>query len=70
MKRRWIISLGILLMIGFWYKTSIARQGGILNQKAPSLGVTEWSNIPEGKTSLDIEDFKGKVVFLMCFQNW
>ena len=31
---------------------------GILGQKAPSWGVTEWKNLPEGKKQLDLEDFK------------
>ncbi|MDP7134267.1 MAG: redoxin family protein, partial [Planctomycetota bacterium] len=43
---------------------------GILGQKAPSWGVTEWKNLPEGKKQLDLEDFKSKVVYLYCFQSW
>ncbi|MHC4942569.1 MAG: peroxiredoxin family protein [Planctomycetota bacterium] len=47
-----------------------ARSYGIAGQKAPSLGVTQWINLPEGKEILDIPDFKGKVLYLYCFQSW
>ena len=43
---------------------------GILDQKAPSFGVTQWRNLPKGKTTLDIDDFKGKVLYLYGFQSW
>lgn len=43
---------------------------GIVGKAAPSWGVTEWINLPEKKTTLDIANFKGKVVYLFCFQSW
>ena len=43
---------------------------GVLGEKAPSLGVTTWLNLPEGKDSLDVSDYKGKVVYLYGFQSW
>ncbi len=42
---------------------------GILGQKAPSFGVDKWIQT-NGKSSLDIEDFKGKVLYLYGFQSW
>jgi len=42
---------------------------GIKGQKAPSFGVDEWIQT-NGKASLDIEDFKGKVLYLYGFQSW
>lgn len=42
---------------------------GIQGQKAPSFGVDEWIQT-NGKSSLDIEDFKGKVLYLYGFQAW
>ena len=42
---------------------------GIENQKAPSFGVDTWIQT-NGKKSLDIEDFKGKVLYLYGFQSW
>jgi len=43
---------------------------GIMNQHAPSWGVKEWFHLPDGKKSIDIEEFTGKVVYLYCFQSW
>lgn len=43
---------------------------GILGQKAPAWDVTQWLNLPEKRETLDIEDFKGKVVYLYNFQSW
>ncbi len=42
---------------------------GIEGQKAPSFGVDEWIQT-NGKSSLDIDDFKGKVLYLYGFQSW
>ena len=52
--------------------TSAAEQGqpGILNKKAPSWEVGEWLRLPEGKKTLDVADFSGKVLYLYCFQSW
>ena len=43
---------------------------GIVGKPAPSWGVTEWFNLPDKKTTLDIAEFKGKIVYLFCFQSW
>lgn len=43
---------------------------GVLGEKAPSLGVKTWFNLPEGKDSVDVGDYKGKVVYLYGFQSW
>ncbi len=52
--------------------TAVAEQRtlGILDRQAPGWGVSKWFHLPEGKTLLDIADFKGKVVYLYCFQSW
>lgn len=42
---------------------------GIEGQKAPSFEVDEWIQT-NGKPTLDIEDFKGKVLYLYGFQSW
>jgi thiol-disulfide isomerase/thioredoxin len=47
-----------------------AQPMGILYQPAPSWGVSEWFQLPAGKATLDVHDFKGKVIYLYCFQNW
>lgn len=43
---------------------------GILNKPAPGWGVKKWLNLPDGVRSLDVSDFKGKVLYLYCFQSW
>lgn len=42
---------------------------GIIGQKAPSFGVDKWIQT-NGNSSLDIDDFKGKVLYLYGFQAW
>ena len=46
------------------------RSAGILNDPAPSWSLEEWINLPSGKSTLDIDDFRGKVLYLYCFQSW
>ena len=36
---------------------------------APSLEVTEWAQLPEGHDSLDVDDYRGKVLYIYCFQS-
>ena len=50
--------------------SAVARDAGIVNQKAPAWYVEQWINLPGGKGSLDIGDYKGKVLYLYCFQSW
>lgn len=75
MGKRLALSLFTLLIatltFGFM-TTAVAEQKtlGILNQAAPRWGVSQWFQLPEDKTHLDIGDFKGKVVYLYCFQSW
>lgn len=43
---------------------------GIEGEKAPGWEVADWIQLPSGKESLDVANFKGKVVYLYCFQSW
>ncbi len=43
---------------------------GILGQQAPRWQVESWFNLPEGQIGIDVYDFKGKTVYLYCFQSW
>lgn len=47
-----------------------ASRLGILNRPAPNWGVTQWLNLPKGKSSLDVADYRGKVIYLYAFQSW
>ena len=44
--------------------------GGIKGSEAPHWEVDAWENLPKGKESLEISDFKGKTIYLYCFQSW
>ena len=43
---------------------------GILGQKAPQWSIKKWHNLPNDKTSLEIDDYKNKVLYLYFFQSW
>ncbi len=50
---------------------SSLAEGGIEGKKAPHLDVDEWVLLPKGqKKGPKLEDLKGKVVYLYCFQSW
>ena len=43
---------------------------GVLGELAPGLGVRTWFNLPDGQTTVDVTDYKGKVVYLYGSQSW
>ncbi len=47
-----------------------AETRGVVGRPAPEWGVDQWLNLPEGKTSLDVSDYKDKILYLYCFQSW
>jgi len=47
-----------------------AQPRGIAGREAPPWRVDRWFNLPEGRESIDVDDFKGKVVYLYGFQSW
>jgi len=51
---------------------STARQPqfGIRGRPAPSLQADRWYNLPRGKKSIDVTDYRGKVIYLYGFQSW
>ncbi len=69
---KWLVLclIGLCGMVGAHPTVAQHRNLGILNLPAPPLGVTEWMNLPEGKTSLNISELRGKVIYLYAFQNW
>ena len=66
---RWL-SVALLVAGGWAMEADAKRELGILNQKAPSWNVDQWLGLPAGKKMLDVGDYKGKVVYLYCFQSW
>jgi thiol-disulfide isomerase/thioredoxin len=51
-------------------KTPATTKYLMLDKQAPRWDAGPWHQLPEGKTSLDISDFKGKVLYMYCFQSW
>lgn len=43
---------------------------GLLDRTAPRWNVDRWFNLAEGRPSIDINDYRGKVVYLYGFQSW
>lgn len=46
------------------------QKRGIVGQMAPEWTVSSWHQLPAGKQSLDVTDFRGKVTYLYFFQSW
>lgn len=44
-------------------------QKGIQGEKAPRLGVRRWIQLPEGKESVDVSDYRGKIIVMLLFQH-
>lgn len=47
-----------------------AQQQGILGKQAPQWDVIQWFQLPAGTNVIEVGDFKGKVLYLYCFQSW
>jgi thiol-disulfide isomerase/thioredoxin len=47
-----------------------AQSRGIVGRDAPSFGVSQWRNLPGEAKTLDVDDFRDKVLYLYCFQSW
>ena len=67
-RRFCLVLLSTLLLVGTG--AFAQRTRGIAGKPAPSLAVNEWINLPEGTAALDIDDLRGKVVYLYGFQSW
>jgi len=47
-----------------------AQQRGVLGKKAKEWNASNWIQLPSGKDNLNPSDYKGKVIYLYCFQSW
>lgn len=45
-------------------------QPGVGSLRAPDWDVESWHRLGDGKASLDVSDFAGRVIYLFCFQSW
>ncbi|MEM6793963.1 MAG: TlpA disulfide reductase family protein [Acidobacteriota bacterium] len=48
----------------------LGRDLGIAGREAPSWESLEWLNLPEDLAPLDVASFRGKVLYIFCFQSW
>lgn len=65
-----MIVISLLLALATLGAEPVLSSRGILNQEAPSWEVKDWFQLPKNRSSLDVTDFKGKVIYLYCFQSW
>ena len=73
MHKKRVIIICLLMVAGYallnQISTANAKDNGI-GMIAPTWGETEWINLPQGKKKLDVEDYRGRVVYLALFQQW
>ncbi len=73
MHKKRVIIICVLLVVGYallnQISTANAKDTGT-GMIAPTWGETEWLNLPQGKKNLDVEDYRGRVVYLALFQQW
>lgn len=59
------------LIVTLGEKPKAPERIGLINQAAPDIAhVKQWHNLPEGKKGISLADYKGKTVYLYCFQSW
>jgi len=66
---RWAAILSIVAIVATTGQ-ALAQSRGIDGREAPSWRVEKWFNLPDGADSIDVDDYKGKVVYLYGFQSW
>jgi len=50
--------------------SAYAQDLGIVGRPAPAWAVSQWHQLPPGKKTLDVADYKGKILYLYFFQSW
>ena len=63
-----IATFAVLLIAPGWTQQPPVR--GIKGKQSPSWKTAKWINLPKNKKKVDIADYRGKVVYLYCFQSW
>ena len=70
MNKRQFLHGGLLSAVALTQARAQGEKPGIFGQKAPVWDADQWFNLPEGVSELNPADYKGKVVYLYCFQSW
>lgn len=58
------------VLITLTASATTANTRGIVGKQAPSWSVDKWLNLPSGKQEIDVQDYKGKALYLFFFQSW
>lgn len=66
---RRLLPVLLLLLVGS-SGPAADRKLGILGQPAPALWASRWFNLPNAQQILDLEHYRGKVIYLLFFQSW
>ncbi len=70
MRRRMSIIFAVLLLAVLALPAAAQRDRlGIAGRPAPAWDL-EWLNLPQDTPRLAVEDFRGKVLYVFCFQSW
>jgi thiol-disulfide isomerase/thioredoxin len=65
-----MVKLSCVILVMAACSNAWAEDRGIVGKPAPEWGVDRWLNLPEGKTTIDVSDYRNKVLYLYCFQSW
>ena len=63
-----MLTIGLVLVSQL--RAQDGQQLGIFGQPAEKWSVSQWYQLPEGKESIDVGDYAGKVTYLYFFQSW
>jgi len=64
------VALVGLAALALTMSEAAAQKRGVLGKEAPAWRVDEWFNLAGDATSINVDDFAGKVVYLYGFQSW
>ena len=67
--RLWHFRVSFIIIVVFiLFQVSNAVSAQL--EMAPTWEGTEWINLPAGKMTLDVNDLRGRVIYLSFFQKW
>ncbi|MFT5468919.1 MAG: thiol-disulfide isomerase/thioredoxin [Verrucomicrobiales bacterium] len=63
-------SFSLCLIFLTMLSTGQSQTKGIAGKNAPSWNIDSWYQLPKDTETLDVTDFRGKVLVVYCFQSW
>jgi hypothetical protein len=67
--RMWQFRISSIVVLGF-ILFQVSNALSAQPEMAPTWEGTEWINLPAGKKTLDVNDLRGRVIYLSFFQKW